>query len=92
MKNAQPRFALDDDGNIYVYASGTNVPATGTLTDDAGTWDLSKVKVQIIAGQPIESALISLAAPAPQPSKPAAAPTPVDKVLKADQDFLDHPA
>jgi hypothetical protein len=90
MKNAQPRFALDDDGNIYVYASGTNVPPTGNFTDDAGTWDLGRVKTQILSGQPIETALNSLAAKAPQPAPP---PAPVvDKVAQADQDFLDHPA
>jgi hypothetical protein len=82
MINAHPRFALDDEGNIYVYASGTNIAPVGAFSDDAGTWDLARLKVQILAGQPIETALNSLSSRTPAP--------PVDKVEQANEDFLSH--
>lgn len=92
MINAQPRFAIDDSGELYCYATAKSIPAVGTLTDEAGTWDLSLVKALILAGKSIETAF-SLAAPAPAPPVGMPFPgTPVDKVAQADQDFLDHPA
>lgn len=79
MKNAQPRFALEDDGNIYDYQTSKSLAPTGTLTDDNGVWDLSAVAALLAIGKSVEGALISLAV-RKAPKK--------DKVAKANEDFL----
>jgi hypothetical protein len=85
-KNAQPRFALADDGRLMDYAKGTTVDATGELTDDAGTWDLVKVKNLIQQGKPIETALLS-AASSSSKTQAAHQAGVIDKIKKAWHDF-----
>lgn len=78
MRNARPRFAIDDDGSLYDYRTQNSYAAIGQLEDGDGIWDLVKVKELIEAGKHIEEAFTAHAIPA-------------DKVEQATQSFLETP-
>jgi hypothetical protein len=74
--NAKTRFAVDDaDGRVFCYVTSRYFQPVGEQTLPDGTWDMAKVKALILAGETIETALISAPGPAP------------DKVAQANADF-----
>jgi hypothetical protein len=81
LTNAQPRFAVEtNDGTIFDYQTNRHMPATGLYETTDGTWDLAMLKSLIEAGQPI--------GPAFKPKLPPVLTDAIDKVEKADADFL----
>lgn len=79
--NPQPRFGFDTaTGLIFDYVTGRDHALTDAYVTRDGTWNLNQVKQLILAGKPIEAALVSKVALAPTapvvPIKAAATPLP----------------
>jgi hypothetical protein len=55
--NPKPRFGLNEDGSLFDYHQSVDIPASGELSDEAGShWDLAKVARCIRNGEHIEAA------------------------------------
>jgi hypothetical protein len=87
--NSKVRFAYDaETDRIFDYLTGRYAPVVGKLKSADGVWDLAKLKVAIVKGDAIESALlrdepVDKVAVANQDFKAAGTPQPAAKVVKA---------